>query len=328
MKKALLITLILGAFAYLHAQQLIAVEHNGNSTFFSNFQAAYNASQANDIIYLPGGNFYFGDFTLSKKLQIIGAGTSIDSTVATGWSSISGTLIIDAAATGTSVVGIKAHNIYLNGGLTNLILKRCVIDTTIFYSSVPAISNVVISECNIGWGMSATSSGGSLTNSLIENSVLQYVIGGSDDYSNTIFDHCVFNSGPNSYQFLGVSNLIIRNSVFVFDHYCFASSNNCIFHNNLIFATPDVHSGSTVNSYSNVVTANSVLQSNSFHLVVGSPGLGAASDGTETGIYGGMNPYKDGAVPFNPHIQIKSISNITDLNGNLPVNIKVAAQSR
>ena len=48
--------------------------------------------------------------------------------------------------------------------------------------------------------------------------------------------------------------------------------------------------------------------------------------GTDIGIYGTAEPFKDGGVPNNPHIQINSIGSSTNAEGDLPINIKVAAQ--
>jgi len=59
-----------------------------------------------------------------------------------------------------------------------------------------------------------------------------------------------------------------------------------------------------------------------------SPSTYIGTDATECGIYGGIFPYKEGAVPYNPHIQQKSISSVTDINGNINVNIKVVAQDK
>ncbi len=50
------------------------------------------------------------------------------------------------------------------------------------------------------------------------------------------------------------------------------------------------------------------------------------SDGTDIGIYGSSQPYKEGAVPFNPHIYFKNIGGTTTPNGLLNINIKVKAQ--
>ena len=49
-------------------------------------------------------------------------------------------------------------------------------------------------------------------------------------------------------------------------------------------------------------------------------------DGTEVGIYGGLVPFKEGAVPINPHISQKSIQTTTDSNGLLNIYFTVEAQ--
>ena len=51
-------------------------------------------------------------------------------------------------------------------------------------------------------------------------------------------------------------------------------------------------------------------------------------DGTEAGIYGGMLPFKEGAVPINPHISQKSIVISSDNSGLLKFSFKVSAQQK
>ena len=62
------------------------------------------------------------------------------------------------------------------------------------------------------------------------------------------------------------------------------------------------------------------------HLAPGSGGIGAADDGTDIGIYGSSSPYKPGNVPYNPHFRTATVAPATNPNGDLPVNIHVAAQ--
>ena len=69
---------------------------------------------------------------------------------------------------------------------------------------------------------------------------------------------------------------------------------------------------------------NSFNYSHNYHLQ--NPSTYMGTDATQCGIYGGIYPYKEAAIPSNPHIREKIISNITDINGNINVNIKVAAQ--
>jgi len=61
--------------------------------------------------------------------------------------------------------------------------------------------------------------------------------------------------------------------------------------------------------------------------LISSIGRNGGSDGTDIGIYGGPFPWKDGSIPFHPHIQQKVISPITDSLGRLPIQIRVRAQN-
>ncbi|MCB9165734.1 MAG: hypothetical protein H6592_15065 [Flavobacteriales bacterium] len=62
------------------------------------------------------------------------------------------------------------------------------------------------------------------------------------------------------------------------------------------------------------------------HLTPGSLAIGAGPGGTDCGIYGGANPWKDGGLPANPHVMQKAIGATTNAQGELPVTIRVAAQ--
>jgi hypothetical protein len=72
---------------------------------------------------------------------------------------------------------------------------------------------------------------------------------------------------------------------------------------------------------------NTFLYTDDFHLVSGAPGENGADDGTAVGLYGGSEPYKEGAVPSNPHVRFINVDKQTE-NGSLPVEIKVGAQQR
>ena len=63
---------------------------------------------------------------------------------------------------------------------------------------------------------------------------------------------------------------------------------------------------------------------NDYHLL--NPTMYLGTDGSQVGIYGGMFPYKEGAVPSNPHFQLKNIAPTTDVNGDLNIQIQVEAQ--
>ncbi|MBK7853102.1 MAG: hypothetical protein IPJ66_18780 [Bacteroidetes bacterium] len=63
MKKIILILAILYLqVLHLNAQNLIAVQNVGQSTFYSNIDSAITYAQAGDTIYFPGGNFNLGSY--------------------------------------------------------------------------------------------------------------------------------------------------------------------------------------------------------------------------------------------------------------------------
>ena len=63
-----------------------------------------------------------------------------------------------------------------------------------------------------------------------------------------------------------------------------------------------------------------------FHLLGDAKTTYLGDDGKEVGIYGGMLPFKEGAVPSNPHIIQKMISTTSESNGFLNISFKVGAQ--
>jgi len=126
------------------------------------------------------------------------------------------------------------------------------------------------------------------------------------------------------------NNIIISTSSNIY----FASY-NCQFVKNLIIpAVNSWGSNTQVNSILGQTLANtfvnapgtSFVYGSNYHLLGTSPGKNYGTDGTDVGIYGTTTPYKDGAVPFNPHIMSKTISSELTPAGVLNVNVTVSAQ--
>ena len=76
----------------------------------------------------------------------------------------------------------------------------------------------------------------------------------------------------------------------------------------------------------NTIFIDETGSASSYQLNPASPGKNGGTDGTDIGIHGGAFPWKQGAIPSNPHFQSIQIAPKTDTNGNLNVKIKVAAQ--
>ena len=106
---------------------------------------------------------------------------------------------------------------------------------------------------------------------------------------------------------------------------------------NCIFSSTDIFSNCTGTESNNILgLAPATIFSNeldgkyqftdNIHLAGGSPGEGAGSDGNDIGIYGSDSPYKPGGVPHNPHFRRIDVAPGTDASGNLPAQVRVAAQ--
>jgi hypothetical protein len=65
-----------------------------------------------------------------------------------------------------------------------------------------------------------------------------------------------------------------------------------------------------------------------YRITTTSPAKNYGTDGTDCGIYGTANPFKDGMVPINPHITEVNIAPATNASGQLQIQIKATAQEK
>jgi len=317
------------------AQNLVAVRHNDTVTFYTTLSSALTGASDGDTVYIPGGTY--DAITISKKLHLIGVGHHPDSTDATSRTYIKG-ITIGTGCSGGSLTGIFLSLYYcitFNSNLNGYTISRCYIPNFIIGSNpVPTLVNLSFLENQIG-AMTMnyiTYSGFYLSNNIITYQLHLYGV------KNCVIKNNVFLSNSYASYF---SNSLVENNLF--GYFVLNNASNCIFHNNVNGGINGADnagnqgSGNYLNqgalsaffvSYDPAtITLSNIYQAN-FHLVPGSPYLNAGRDGTDIGIYGGAYPWKDGSIPFNPHIQRINISPVTNSSGNLDVNIQVEAQER
>jgi hypothetical protein len=318
------------------AQRKIAVEHDGTCTFFDDIPTAVAAAMSGDTIYLPGGSF--PGFNIDKKLTIVGVGHNPESTEATGMTLISsGILMITSDCDGSVFTGLRVNGNINNGNNTtendNVQISRCFVVGGIYAYSGTGSENWTISECIINVINDISNS--FVSNSLIVNSINPAT---NCQIENNIFLY------PNNYVIVCDASTF-KNNIF----YNFTNSNNAI--SNTLFYNNIWSNGSLTNGifgignigYDNIndtdfsglftnflyTTYNNgnidYLYECDFHLINPTYDSGG-TNGTAIGIYGGGFPWKEGSIPFNPHIQSKQIGPTTDPSGNLNVNIQVEAQ--
>lgn len=71
-------------------------------------------------------------------------------------------------------------------------------------------------------------------------------------------------------------------------------------------------------------TGNVFSYGHNFHLKSSYAAATTGTDGKQLGIYGGTAPYKDGAIPPNPHVRSRYVAPQTDANGKLHIEFNVS----
>lgn len=316
------------------AQAAFIRSGNGSTTVYRSLDSVVANYQAGDTIYLPGGTFQVGNVVFTKKVVVYGAGHYPDSAAATGRTVLNGNMNITATASQSMFQGI-----YLSGSISlgtdaassnvnGLVIQRCnVSDITLAvndnYNSLA--ENVMIRESVIRSNVNVRYA----KDVLIENNFINgalYNTNGSVKVSNNI----IFGNGHALYV---VSSVLFENNIFYqAGTFQYASGSNTFRNNVFRMASPLIGSDIGENNLFSVSTlfvqpAAAFDYGINFHLIAGSPAIGAGKGGTDCGIYGGPRSYKEAALPTNPHVRSKAISDNTNASGQLQVQVTVLAQS-
>jgi hypothetical protein len=330
----------------VNSQKLVCLNHAGVSFFYSGntpVNDAVTAAVSGDTIYIPGGGFSIGNLNIDKSLVIYGVGHDPDSTLATGRTELSGSIYLLQGASDSHLEGFYlSGNIYFGTNASDQFVENIKISRInlgalyISYSgsAVTTSNNIIITENYLrselygGYAVGLVVSKNFLTqgmrylsNSLFTNNIFFGGYCGGGPISNA--DNCLF---QNNYFYVGFGPCCCQYLV---------SGNSNHFQNNatnLNWSFPDgtnTGSGNWFNVPASTLfvncPANTIDYTYDYHLQTPASYLG--TDGFQIGIYGTNDPVKEGWVPENPHVVIKTISPQTDSNGDLYINIKVGAQN-
>jgi hypothetical protein len=303
---------------------------------YYNIDSAIISAATDDYLYLPGG-VYLVKTVINKKLNIIGAGFDLDSSAVTGPTIITGNLKFGTGCNGSKVQGIR------------------VIDTLLF---VNATDNLLFSKCRFKIIDGYNDGDGAITNSTFLHVVVDEGVLFNSFPANTTFNNCILQSnigilggtlgGMNGCTFNNcilwgssiLNGLTIQNGSILGINFC--TFQNCILLNSLYSSTSFSDNNISINNVSDnangldgaVSESGLVINKPRSTIFVNVPATGdffqygrnyrtKVGIPVTAGIYAGAYPWTDGSIPSNPHIYFKSISSSTDVNGNLPVNIKV-----
>ncbi len=332
-----LVSAIAGSMIF--AQSYVALHSNGTVQHFNGTNAlvnAYAASINGDTIYLPGGSFA-PPANFDKGLTIYGAGHYSDSTQATNKTFIASTVTLNANADNFHMEGIEVLGDFIftsNASVNQVTLKYCKINghfqvlgnLTDPSNNIALIGNVFVGDVVLS----------NASNVAIYNSILQSHL--TNSVAN-LFYNCIFLFNGGSYDWVINGEMVnnnLYNSVFYQSNWGIYSNITGNTYKYSLFTTTTPNFGPGAVSENNtfgvpqgsifvIQSGNAFDYTHNYHLQ--SPATYLGSDGSQLGLYGGNFPYKEGAVPSNPHIRSKTISATTDASGNLNVNIKVAAQN-
>lgn len=332
MKTTLLSTmLLLTTHMCMNAQNLIALQHGGTPTFYTLLNDAVVNAQNGDTIYIPGGTYTLSEH-ITKRIHFVGAGHNPDSTNITKRTRIASTFYIETGADNGSLTGVEvASHVYFYSSVNGYTISRCHVTGDVTNINAYTSQGIIIRENIIEGNCYLYASNHVITNNI-------FFARAGANYSaiqNNIFIK------PVDASVLAADNSIIVNNIFNGNYsstFCCQTSNS-LFRNNVncningSFSNGNQGSG----NYDNVGALSTILVNPDFpsvvwnyngdlHLLPGSPYHNAGTDGTDIGIYGGIFPWKEGSVPFNPYIQYKQISGTTDSNGSLNISIRVKAQ--
>ena len=305
---------------------------NGSNAFVN----AHNAASSGDTIYLSGGTFY-ANFDITKPLYIYGAGHYLDSTQATGKTILNGYLNIKEHTDGLHIEGIDLTG-YINVAcstpdtINNISIAYSKISNNInlgtnsasYTNNFVLIRSVVIGDINFTRA----------TNAAVYNSIIQGRITNSNGilYENNILFYSFSLYG---YCTITGDNNIIKNNIFFKNETTsgVGGNGNQLFNNLFTATTPSFGVSYTASGNYYPVNIDSVFVNNNIYTFDYSknyhlkhPDTYIGTDGTQIGIYGGTFPYKEGAVPSNPHIQLKNVAPTSDSNGQLQIEFKISAQ--
>ena len=331
--------LLLTAATYAQTPQIARVSNKGTTTLYNvtGLKAAMSAARDGDIIYLPGGLFGIDSLIFQHNVTVIGAGHSPDSTQYTGRTIISGTVYVYGGASGGSLQGVALgaggdYAVLFNQSCQNFnfTIAKCYFNGTGYfgYSYSSTNSTLTLTQCVLGslnneYVARTNNAANTMFNIYATNCIITTV-----QCSNSNFINCLIwttsNCVNNNYQ-----NCVLRTGFYYSDYStfinCHVESNTSlpsISYTSLQYNTTyDATTGST---FVGGAMPSSFSYTFNFHVKSTSAAAGSGIDGTDKGIYGSQQPYNPN--PSNPHIYFKNIAQTTNPQGQLQVNVKVAAQ--
>ena len=331
-----LLFFLIGFTSSAQLHQLIAVQNGNTPSFYTSLDSAILNAQNDDTLFLPGGYFPV-TVAVDKRIHFVGVGCEIDSNMATGKTEIQGDIILQNNAGGGTVLGCAITGSISTGeNISNFKVWRC------------SFSSLVMQGNNNNWLLYENAINGEfrllqgVTDIYFHNNIIIGYMGwqsygfNTSVFKNNIFLSDQYRGGYSGAYLLSADNGIFENNIFI-SIYPTQTISRSVFNNNLFVASDPFDYCSECRGANNIFGQDKSsifvdLQAGDYHIQETSPGKtggkNGTPEGTEVGIYSGLYPWKEGALPPNPHFELIDVAPKTNIEGNLNVQIKVAAQER
>jgi hypothetical protein len=324
-------------------QPRIALEHNGLVSMHVSLDSAYANAQNGDAIYFPGGTFNIGSKIIAKRLRIYGAGHYPDSSQVGGATVLNGNLSYITGSDTSMLSGVYlTGSLVIGTGTQDIVVKALFISRSslgdVQLSYHPTVPNpnasVLLSEnvlrsvvqcANVPAVLEKNIINGrvyALTNGVLKNNLFL-----TREHQGSCYCYGVLETAISCY---------FEGNVFQANNYILgASSSGNNFVNNIFAGDP----GASILGTNNLVNVprDSMFvnqpdwvfgYNRDYHLKPGLQLQYPAYNFSVIGLYGAAVPYKEGAVPANPHIRLFDVAPVTTPDGKLNIHIKVGAQDR
>jgi len=318
---ALTFTLIVVLTTQINARILTVANQTIHQTVaqYTTLQAAHDAAQSGDTIYLYPSSISYSGISITKKLAVIGAGFS-KVTDFSDYSKILDTFTFDKGSEGSLISSING-NFKVNVKVNNIIIQKCKLKQIYIGNNLNKIliSNSIITNYD------------NIEVPLIISDSSYVVILNNVIFKAANFGVSAIKIGSKAFGYIKNNVIIDFDNSYAIDGFSGNLTNDIIFastHYYRFSADALVQNSSSKNMNNTVDDPHTYFvdyDGGNYHLKNGTSLVGAGTDGKDLGIYGGETPFIDDGTSSLPSIYYMNIPFIGSQKDGLSVEIKAKA---
>jgi hypothetical protein len=343
----LTIAILLMTVVAIQAQTIRVVNNTPNApsgeNVFSTIQEAHDAADPGDIIHvIPSNSNYDNSVTITKQLTIYGIGFNPDKDIPQ-LSQVGNIILeedeLEGNPSGSRIEGLSISSITLRDTLNDILIRENIFTTGISTVGAELINGIELINNVFGGGVQLSSSTTPIQNVVIANNIFTRNSESINAGNFTLIQNNLF-LGSGGMAFGNLEDCIVANNIFFGRRPNAGSARTFernIFNNNLTFGNDDnsiplegSNTGSNNLEGVNPQFINLSLTSSPWDfswdpgLEEGSPAIGAGTDGTDIGLFGGTLPFNSlytGGTPL-PLIQVLETTGVVLEGQDLQINVQ------